>query len=112
MSKRQWLLGLALVDLAALNTYALYHYGLGGFVELITANAVVVAVLVDLAIALGLVAVWMWNDARDRGISPLPYLVTTLALGSIGPLLYLIRTHARDADTEDAPVPIRGVMTR
>lgn len=46
---------------------------------------------VDLVIALGLVAVWMVQDARTHGVSPVPYLILTIALGSVGPLLYLLR---------------------
>lgn len=97
MSKKQWLLGFVLADFAVLNAYVVYQYGYGGFVELATANLATVAVLVDLTIALTLVSVWMWNDAKARGISALPYLVVTLFLGSIGPLLYLLRTSGREA---------------
>ena len=97
MSKKRWLLGFVLADFAVLNAYVVYQYGYGGFVELATANLATVAVLVDLTIALTLVSVWMWNDAKARGISALPYLVVTLFLGSIGPLLYLLRTSGREA---------------
>lgn len=95
MNKKQWLLAIVLVDFGALNAYVLYQYGYGGFAELVMANAATIAVLVDLTIALSLVAVWMWNDAKARGISALPYLGLTLVLGSIGPLLYLLRTAGR-----------------
>jgi len=95
MSKKQWLLAIVLFNFALLNAYVLYLYGYGGFVQLATANAATVALLVDLTIALSLVAVWMWNDAKARGISPLPYLALTLVLGSIGPLSYLLRTSGR-----------------
>ena len=97
MSKKQWLLGIVFADFALLNAYVVYQFGYGGFVELATANMATIAVLVDLTIALSLVSVWMWNDAKARGISALPYLVVTLFLGSIGPLLYLLRTSGREA---------------
>jgi fatty acid desaturase len=92
MNKKQWLLAFVLCAFAVLNAYVLYQYGYSGFIELVTANAATVAVLVDLTIALTLVVLWMWNDAKRRGISALPYLGLTLVLGSIGPLLYLLRT--------------------
>ena len=92
MDKRQGLVATVLVGFSALNAYVLYQYGYGGFVELVTANAATVALLVDVTIALTLVALWMWNDAKRRGISALPYLGLTLVFGSIGPLLYLLRT--------------------
>jgi hypothetical protein len=56
-----------------------------------------VAVLVDLTIALTFVTIWLWNDARRRGITPAPYVALTAALGSIGPLLYLV-IHGRKAE--------------
>jgi hypothetical protein len=84
-------LGLVLADFAALTGWAVYVHGYAGFFELVGANLATVTVLVDLCIALSLVTLWMWNDARERGVSPIPYVVLTLTLGSIGPLLYLIR---------------------
>lgn len=61
------------------------------------ANAATLQVFADLGIALGLVMVWMWQDARQQGISPLPFVALTLGLGSVGPLLYLIRRFGQDA---------------
>ena len=46
---------------------------------------------VDLTIALTLAIVWVWHDARARGVSPIPYVLLTLLTGSAGPLLYLLR---------------------
>jgi len=48
-----------------------------------------------LPIALSLVMVWMWQDARKQGIAPLPYVILTLTLGSIGPLCYLVRRFSK-----------------
>ena len=48
-----------------------------------------VQLIADLLIALLVGVVWMWRDARQRGVSPMPYLVLTLATGSLGLLLYL-----------------------
>ena len=47
-------------------------------------------VFADLVIALSLVIVWIWHDARASGRSPWPWIIATLALGSFGPLLYLL----------------------
>jgi hypothetical protein len=104
MSKKQWLLAFVLCDFSLLNAYAVYQYGAGGILELLTANAVTVAALVDLTIALTLVLVWMRNDARSRGIAFLPYLALTLLFGSVGPLLYLLRTAGQ---SEATPAPTR-----
>ena len=48
-------------------------------------------VSLDLVISISLVSLWMIRDARERGVSVVPYLLVTLTLGSIGPLLYLFR---------------------
>jgi len=89
--------GLILLAFADLNFYVVSQYGYSGFLELATANAATVAVLVDLTIALTFVSIWMWRDARRRGITVAPFLAVTALLGSIGPLLYLV-IHGRKAD--------------
>jgi hypothetical protein len=90
-------LSFVLVDFSALTAWAVAEHGPAGVLALALANTVTVTLFVDLAIALGLVAVWMWQDARDRGVTPLPYVVLTLTLGSVGPLLYLVRHWAGGA---------------
>jgi len=82
--------GLVLLAFADLNFYVVSQYGYSGFLELATANAATIAVLVDLTIALSFISVWMWRDARRRGITVVPYLAVTALLGSIGPLLYVL----------------------
>ena len=89
-------IGLVLLAFADLNAYVVWQHGYVGFWQAITANAATMAALVDLTIALGLVTVWMWRDARRRGVTLLPYLALTATLGSIGPLLYLV-VPGRDA---------------
>jgi hypothetical protein len=92
-----------LADFSALTAYTTIEYGVGGLIEMALANAVTITLSVDLLIALSLITAWMWRDARDRGVAPLPYVLLTCALGSIGPLLYLVR-HGGDAE------PVRGVV--
>ena len=80
-----------LADFGALSAYAVYYYGYLAFFQLHAMNAVQVQIFVDLVIALSLFLVWMRRDAREHGISPVPYVLLTLSLGSIGALAYLIR---------------------
>ena len=47
-------------------------------------------VLSDLLIALGLIMVWMWQDARRSDRAVWLWLLLTLATGSFGPPLYLL----------------------
>ena len=53
-------------------------------------------VLVDLCIALSLVLIWLWRDAKSSGRNPWPWVALTLAAGSFGPLLYLLARGSRD----------------
>ena len=46
--------------------------------------------LIITLIALGLFLVWMWRDAKAEGRNPWPWILITLATGSIGPLIYLL----------------------
>ena len=66
----------------------------GGSIREVTAafmaNPWPLQVSVDLVLALSLVCIWIWNDARSRGRNPLPWIVATALTGSIAPLTYLL----------------------
>jgi hypothetical protein len=100
MNAKQIILGLVLLDFTGLTAYAVYSYGLVGFFDAVTANVATTCAFADLLIALSLIMVWMWQDARDRGWSPMPYVLLTLGLGSVGPLVYLIRREASERASE------------
>ena len=102
MNLKQIVTGLVLADFVALTAYAVWQHGYLAFLDVAAMNAITVQVSVDLVIALSLVTLWMWNDARARGVSPLPYVVVTLFLGSIGPLLYLFRRFGDEPAHESA----------
>jgi hypothetical protein len=86
------------VDFLALNVYLIATFGyLGAYAEILkvaTENLGATLIAVDLCIALGMAMVWMWNDAKAHGRNVWGYLLLTLALGSLGPLLYLLLTPA------------------
>lgn len=107
MTRKQWLTGIVLADFVALNLYVLMAYEFSYMAVMRAAVSTLpgVLVLVDLAIALTMVGIWMWRDAERRGIAVVPYLVVGLLLGSVGPLLYLLRTGG-----EDAPAPARRAV--
>jgi len=94
MTAKQLLLEVVLAAFGALSAYAVWTYGVVGVVDRMFADAVTTTLTADLTIALSLVIVWMWQDARDRGVAVAPYVLLTLGLGSVGPLLYLIRREA------------------
>jgi len=75
---------------SAFTLWVLSRTGLVGFYEQILSGPAGWQIFADIAIALALVLVWIWHDARAAGRPFWPYAVLTLALGSIGPLLYLL----------------------
>jgi len=79
------------LDFLALNLYAAWASGLGGFVDYLGEMGPWGMVLgADLVIALTMVVAWMWRDARKKGRNPLGFTILTIATGSLGPLLYLL----------------------
>jgi hypothetical protein len=61
-----------------------------GFLSLAGREPWGMQMLLDLTIALIFVTGWMITDARRRAITVWPFVVMTIALGSIGPLSYLL----------------------
>ena len=91
MNGKQLALSAVLIAFMALTLEALYQYGFVGLFEAIFSSLPATLCLVDLTIALSLALIWMARDAKDTGISPLPYMLLTIGFGSAGVLLYLIR---------------------
>lgn len=105
-SKRGKILAaVVLADFAALHVYAIWSGGLEAVTQFLTQrpNEWVFVLGADLVIALGFVLTWMWRDARKQNMSPIPYLLLTLCLGSVGPLLYVLRRPASGAVAEVEP---------
>jgi hypothetical protein len=84
------LLVIAIILLGALTVPALWHHGYFGIFALHFQTFGGGQVLTDLVIALTLVMVWMWHDAKATGRNAWPWIIATLALGSFGPLFYLL----------------------
>lgn len=88
------LLLIVLAPFSALSALALWQHGYWGLFEPALHSTAAAQVLADLAIALGLLWVWLYRDARTRGRNPWPWMAMTLALGSFGPLVYLLTQSA------------------
>ncbi len=111
--KKQIALAVLLADFVAFSAYAIAQHGYVGLFMHQLANAAGLQVLFDLMIALGIVMVWMWHDARRHDINPVPYVLLTLGLGSIGPLAYLVRRFGRaSAPAEGRFVPSAASAVR
>ena len=87
---RKPLLILALIALGAVTAAALWQGGLVGIIGAIAQSYWSLQIFADLVIAMSLVMVWMWRDAKSTGSIIWPWIVITLIAGSFGPLLYWI----------------------
>lgn len=77
-----------------ISALAVWQHGYLGIIEYHMVNWAGRQVFFDLVIALVLVLVWLWRDARALGRNPWPWVIATLSLGSAGPLLYLMTRKA------------------
>lgn len=87
---RRIVLIVTLIAFLVLTTMAVLQHGYAGIFMQQFQSYGGAQVLIDLVIALALFLVWMWNDAKAAGRNPLPWVLLTLALGSIGALIYLL----------------------
>ena len=94
MNIRRILTKILLVPFTALTFYAIAQVGYIGIFDYHRHSPAGWQVFADLVVALLLVMSWMIADAKKTGRNPLPWIVLTLFLGSIGPLLYLLFSNA------------------
>lgn len=83
-------LTITLVAFLILTTMAILQHGYAGIFTQQFQSYGGIQVLIDLVIALSLFLIWMWQDAKTAGRNPIPWLLLTLATGSIGALIYLL----------------------
>jgi hypothetical protein len=89
-----------LVVFSSFTAWVLWKVGFRGIWQTLLGGPAGWQVLADLVIALTIVLSWLRMDAQRNGRAFAPWLVLTLVLGSIGPLLYLAlgrSGRARDA---------------
>jgi hypothetical protein len=95
MSGRLIALFAVIVGFGALTVIALLDVGYIGIFEPQLRSWGAAQVLVDLVIVALLACIWMYHDARARGVSPWPFIVITLFAGAFGPLTYLVMRELR-----------------
>ena len=81
---------LVLILFSALSGFALWHHGFWGIFLPPFQSLYAGQIFADLVIALTLVMIWMYRDAKTTGRNPWPWVVATLAFGSFSPLIYLL----------------------
>jgi len=84
------LLIFSLFVLGGITAAAIWMEGLAGIFAAIAHSYGSMQIFADLVIALTLVMVWMWRDAKNTGRNIWPWIAITLVAGSFGPLLYFI----------------------
>jgi hypothetical protein len=105
VSWKKLLVADALVAFLALTAWVVFARGAGMVRDLWTPTGLLVCI--DLTIALTLAMVWVWRDARARGVKPLPYAIMTVLTGSAGPLLYLLLRERASETRVQAGSPVR-----
>jgi hypothetical protein len=91
-----------LVGFSALTAEVVIRDGYTEWLRIAFDNRSAGLLLVDLSIALSLVIAWMIKDARARNATVWPFAVLTVALGSVGPLAYLVLRSASNRGANDA----------
>jgi len=100
-----FVLAIVLADFVALNVWAIAGNGLLPLFQQALSTDGGILLTADLLIALGLVATWVYKDARARGANAWGWVAFTFATGSIGPLVFLIkRTLAEPAEPVSRPL--------
>ncbi|MGD9200293.1 MAG: hypothetical protein PVI26_01915 [Chitinispirillia bacterium] len=82
------LIGLLMLDMAGVTIYAYVTENIFAFTGVLLKSAWGIQVIADILVALFCCAVWIYKDAKKRGLNPIPYFILTLLLGSVGPLTY------------------------
>ena len=90
MSIRRVLALVMLIPFLALTAYAVMKVGYFGIPDYHRHSPAGWQVFTDLVIALVMVMMWLIPEAKKAGRNPWPWLIGTLATGSIAPLLYLV----------------------
>ncbi len=83
-------LGLVFAAFGAYSLYALWAVGYVGIWQAGMASVGAWQLLLDFVLMSLIALAWLVQDARRTGRKAWPFVVMTLAVGSFGPLLYLL----------------------
>lgn len=88
------LCGVLLVSFSIYTGYIVLNYGYLSVLEVAFSSAPAIQLYLDLAISLLLIDLWIIFDVRKNGkswLTALPFILISLLIGIIGPLLYLVQ---------------------
>ena len=91
---------LVLLDFTALTAWALFTGSTPEMFAQIWNNPWALQITLDLCIAATFGIAWMWRDAKEHGINPLPWALAVVPTGSLALLAYAVRRSF-------APAPAR-----
>ncbi len=97
VSKYRSLIIITILLFGTLTGLAVWHDGITGIFGSIISSYGSAQIYIDLFIALVLIMIWMWHDAKATGRNPWPWIIATLAVGSFGPLVYLLTRKSNAA---------------
>jgi hypothetical protein len=80
-----------LLVFAAYSTWVVWDQGYTGFLSLAWREPWGMQMLLDLTLALVMVLRGLVPHARKRNVTPWPWILATIVLGSVGPLAYYAR---------------------
>lgn len=103
MKLRGFLLIAVFAAFTIYTTGVVIDHGYTGFIELALAGGWGAQMFIDLVIALLLFSIWMFPDAREHGIPPLPYFLLILFTGSVGALAYLVHRTLKEGSRGASP---------
>ncbi len=84
-----------LVLFGAFTAVALWADGLAGTIDAITFNWASLQIYIDLVLAIVVISVWIYRDAKRSGRNPWPWILAAGVVGMFSPLVYLV---TRDGD--------------
>lgn len=90
MINRRILALVLLIPFAALTVYAVLQVGYVGIFDYHRHSPAGWQVIADLVISLILVLTWLIPEAQRNGRNPWPWVIGTLFLGALSPLLYMV----------------------
>lgn len=89
MNSKRALAVILLIPFAALTLYAVAQVGYFGIIDYHRYSPAGWQVFADLVIALVLLLTWLIPEARKSGRNPWPWVLATVFVGSLSPLVYL-----------------------
>lgn len=109
MTIKKFIVGITCIEFAIFTLYAVAQIeSLTVLLNAFTGDWMVMQVFFDLLLCLAFISVWTWQDARSKGVNPIPYMFLYWTIGSIGVMIYLLRHVIDKSPAKEHPLDSRG----